>query len=239
MFYFAKDNEPTDANEPAKYLSSFEMPPKMKIVISYALLTYLFSLVTVVIVYLNILFNMIREIFRSEEDELDAIRSMRRSTMMSKQRESMRHSRYTASTAAHSDHIYSDGSSNLRKSSHRAGSVSQQQRAHGASADHSVIMQTLKKKPSKSILVTNRSSVNSNRVSVNSNVSSRNAESIYGEGSIEINNNTNISRESNLDIDFDRKSGTSIKSVSWNEKTQVRKMYQKPKRSTIAFDDDM
>ena len=30
-----------------------------------------------------------------------------------------------------------------------------------------------------------------------------------------------------------------LRGVDENEKTQVRKMYQKPKRSTIAFDDDM
>jgi hypothetical protein len=215
-------------------LKKFSMPQKLNTSISYALLIYFCALIIVLTVYLTMLLSMLINFCKSDYKTV-----VPRASAVSTRGLSVQLSHHGRASR---DHVYSDGSSNLRKtSSHhnkRAGSAlnADTARKH-TSVDHSFILETLKKKPSKSILVTNRGSLTSNlsgvnnRVSVNSNVSSLNPGSVLGsEGNLE-------RTGSNLDMDFNRRSGASIKSVSWNEKTQVRKMYTNSsigKRSSIT-----
>jgi hypothetical protein len=202
----------------------FEIPDKIREKISYALIGYIFLFVTISIVYLLIFYNFFT--IKSHKKSLSRnSSSLRRSSR--KSRDSFKRS----IRVSKSDHGYSDtgsisrsaGGGGHRSSSHRRSdaygtSSDGATRRRASSVDNSRIIENLKKRPSKSILATNRNSMT--RASGNSSmyrasdVSSKNP-SVYGGSSIDT---------SNYDIDMDRRSAASIKSVTFNEKTQVRRI---------------
>lgn len=97
-----------------------------------------------------------------------------------------------------------------------------------SSVDHKFVMETLKKKPSKSILITpercskqlqfdnNRQSLN-NSIYRGSQLSNLSAGNVYDQ----VDKASNLSDEI---YDANRRSAVSIKSVTFNERTQVRKI---------------
>lgn len=101
-----------------------------------------------------------------------------------------------------------------------------------SSVDHKFVMETLKKRPSKSILMTaERKSVqidtrqSINRQSEASNFSRNSAGSnIMERNSVGFNSD---------EIESNRKSNVSIKSVTFNEKTQVRRIKKVKKKAPI------
>ena len=215
---------------------NFDMPKELKTKISDALIFYILGLVSTVIVYVTIIWGKIVGVIRKKKraalDRVSARCSSQRNS-----NECRRSSRRRATGATNqSDNFYSDGSSNLHRSTNRGSTVDENE-ARGTrkytSIDHKVLLASLKKKPAKSIL---RCSLTNNaRGSVNSVVSSVKIGGSVNENVSVLDNASNTNRESNNDIGSMRRSGASIKSVTWNEKTQVRTMYKKKKRSTVEF----
>jgi hypothetical protein len=103
--------------------------------------------------------------------------------------------------------------------------------------DHELAIDALKKKPSKSILVSSRQSMQGNRSSRvfdSQDISSLNGfrHSFYGND--DENDDVSDFKESYAEDEavLNRKSGMSLKSVTFNEKTQIRRIKPKKKHKT-------